>query len=81
MLRRFDQRDFIDANIFNFIGLADYGYVYYPYRCIDGTVSSCKVHMVLPGCGQTQALNGYNLMDDYGYNHYAASNDLIMIYP
>jgi hypothetical protein len=50
VLRRFDQRDFIDATIFETIGLAQYGYVYYPYRCIDGSVESCKIHMVLGGC-------------------------------
>ena len=38
VFRRFDQRDFLDTTIFATHGLADYGYIYYPYRCIDGSV-------------------------------------------
>lgn len=50
VLRRFSQWEFLETTIFDLHGLAEFGYVYYPYSCIDGTVQSCKVHMVLPGC-------------------------------
>ena len=49
------------------MGLAEYGYVYYPYRCVDGSVPSCKVHMVIPGCRLNFLASGYTLMNDYGY--------------
>ena len=39
VLRRFSQKEFIDATIFQTIGMKEYGFVYYPYRCVDGTDS------------------------------------------
>ena len=48
-------------------GLADYGYVYYPYQCIAGAVEKCKVHMAIPGCGMSVVLSAYSFMNDYGY--------------
>lgn len=53
IFRRFDQRDFLDTTVFSTHGLADYGYIYYPKRCVDGSVENCKVHMSIPGCTQT----------------------------
>ena len=50
VLRRFSQKEFIEASVFETIGLTEYGYVYYPYSCVDGTVQNCKVHMIQPGC-------------------------------
>lgn len=57
----------METTWFNTAGLADYGYVYYPNRCFDGTVDKCKVHMAMPACSMTQVLTGYTWMDDYGY--------------
>lgn len=37
--------------------------------------------MALAGCFMTTALGGYSFMTQYGYNHYAATNDVIVIYP
>ena len=81
VLRRFSQLEFLDTSIFDSHGLADYGYIYYPHRCVDGSVKNCKIHMVIPACGQTTVMGGFSLMNDYGYAQYAASNDIIMIYP
>lgn len=80
VLRRFSQWEFLDTSIFQPHGLAEYGYVYYPYQCIDGTVERCKVHMVLPGCGFTEVMTGYLNMNEFGYGQYASSNDLIIVY-
>ena len=50
VFRKFWQEEFIDTWMWENNGLAEYGYVYYPYRCYDGS-KSCKVHMHLHGCG------------------------------
>ena len=50
VLKKFFQSEFLDTTIFQIDGLDDFGYIYYPYRCIDGSVESCKVHMHLHGC-------------------------------
>ena len=50
VLREFSQTEFLpdDLGLFDFSGLDDYGYVYYPNTCIGQ--SGCKVHMMLHGC-------------------------------
>lgn len=45
--KRFLQTEFVDKNMFEFSGLARFGYVYYPNSCLT---NSCKVHMHLHGC-------------------------------
>lgn len=57
--------------------------MYYPYRCIDGSVENCKVHMHLHGCSETVdgPFSGWTPIRDYGWTQYAAANDLILIYP
>ena len=50
VLREFSQKEFLpdDLEIFQFSGLDDYGYVYYPNSCIGK--AGCRVHMMLHGC-------------------------------
>lgn len=49
-LRKFDQKEFVDRKVWEWSGLDEFGYIYYPNECLaDGT--SCKVHIVLHGCG------------------------------
>lgn len=79
VFRRFLQTEFIEAGMFEFSGLAKYGYVYYPESCID---EMCKIHMHLHACtdiNQGATMNGVNL--DWGILHYAATNNLIVILP
>jgi len=48
--RRFDQREFVEKDsMFDYDGLARYGYIYYPTSC---KTKSCKVHMHLHGCSE-----------------------------
>ena len=79
VFRRFSQLEFLDSSIFEPHGFADYGYIYYPFRCIDGSVEKCKIHVVFPSCEQTTVMGGFAMMEDYGYGQYAASNDLIIL--
>lgn len=81
VLRRFSQKEFIEASVFETIGLTEYGFVYYPYSCVDGTVQNCKVHMIQPGCFKNYVLKGEEIFANYGYVQYASSNNLILIFP
>lgn len=71
--QRFDQRPFGDAN------LADYGYVYVPESCTDG--SNCHVHVFFHGCQQSASTAGTELLENAGFNEWAESNDIIVLYP
>ena len=67
VLRRFSQKLYVDATIFDHTGLDDYGYVYYPYTCI-GKDKRCKLHFALHGCtGQVNGLAGWDFIVRYGY--------------
>ena len=82
VLKKFQQSEFLDTWVWETDGLAPYGYVYYPYKCYDGS-TKCKVHMYLHGC--TQTVDGPWLAFDEiyygGWLEYAAANDLIMLMP
>tara|TARA_R110002096_G_scaffold2071_1_gene10791 strand:+ start:2037 stop:3047 length:1011 start_codon:yes stop_codon:yes gene_type:complete len=71
--QRFDQRPFGDAN------LADFGYVYVPESCANGT--SCRVHIFFHGCEQSAATAGTELLENAGLNEWAESNDIVVLYP
>ena len=61
-------------------GLDDFGFVYYPYTCITGLIK-CKVHIFLNGCSQQYTgPTGDLVIMKSGWNDYAASNNLIIIY-
>ena len=62
ILRKFSQYSLLDSTIFDFHGLSDTGYVYYPKVCADGT-TRCKVHIFLHGCTET-VLNTIDRLDN-----------------
>ena len=67
MLKRFAQKLYLETTIFENNGLAENGYVYYPYSCI-GPDKKCKVHVALHGCGgQVDGLAGWDYIIRYGY--------------
>lgn len=65
-------------------GLADYGWVYYPKQCYDGSVN-CKVHLKLAVCGGAAYVKNWVLLppdsESRCYPQYASSNDMIVIIP
>ena len=72
----FNQREFADASS----GMADEGYLYVPTSCAKDS-SNCKVHIALHGCEQSVAVVGNDFYSDTGYNNWAASNRLLVLYP
>lgn len=73
----FDQRPFVEGKPID-ASLADEGYVYVPLACRSG---ACRVHVAFHGCRQSHAQIGRRFIDNAGYNDWADSNRLIVLYP
>ena len=70
----FDQTAFVTHH-----GMATTGWVYVPQACITGT--QCKVHVVLHGCQQNAATVGDKHVRNTGYNRWADTNNMVVLYP
>jgi poly(3-hydroxybutyrate) depolymerase len=73
----FDQKEFADGAPAA-ISLADSGYAYVPAACAR---LRCRVHVVFHGCRQSAAIIGERFVREAGYNRWAESNRLIVLYP
>jgi poly(3-hydroxybutyrate) depolymerase len=63
--------------------LDEIGYIYYPFKCIDGNIS-CKVHVFFHGCGKQVNFidnSGLDYITQLGFLEYAAANNLIVVFP
>jgi len=74
-LLAFDQNDFVKAHA---VSMADDGYVYIPRAC---DTARCRVHVAFHGCRQGAAAVGERFVRDVGYNRWADTNRLIVLYP
>ena len=82
ILKKFEQAEFLgNLTWLETSGFAKYGYYYVPTRCIDGTVTNCKLHVIFHGTGMGYVLNGDSYIYRSGFLQYAASNDLIILAP
>jgi hypothetical protein len=73
----FDQREFIDDP--NAHSMDDTGWVYVPASCQQG--HECKVHIVFHGCQQGYKAVGSTFIKNAGYNRWADTNNIIVLYP
>ncbi|MFD1560429.1 PHB depolymerase family esterase [Paraburkholderia silviterrae] len=71
----FDQREFATSAT----GMADTGFVYVPKSCDQG--AACKVHVAFHGCKQSAAVVGDDFYANTGYNYWADTNNIIVLYP
>jgi len=73
----------LETNILQLDGLDWDGYIYYPYTCIENNgAAKCKIHFALHGCGeQLNSIYGWEWINRSGYNEYAATNNIIIVYP
>jgi len=71
----FDQSEFAPA-----AGMAAEGYVYVPAAC-GARGARCAVHIVFHGCWQSAVLTQDAVYGQLGYNEWADSNRVIMLYP
>jgi poly(3-hydroxybutyrate) depolymerase len=76
--KSFDQSMYSEGNTF-VLSLGDKGYVFVPKDCEEG--GRCRVHIALHGCKQDADDIGRRFVDDTGYNAWADTNHLIVLYP
>ncbi len=60
------------------VSLDDKGFVYVPQACRGG---GCRVHVAFHGCGQGRERIGDTFAQHAGYNRWADSNRLVVLYP
>ena len=73
-LRPFDQRAY-DATE----GLAERGWLHVPAACARG--ERCRLHIVFHGCRQGEEFVERSFVEDAGYNRWAESNRIVVLYP
>jgi len=74
-LLAFDQTEFTGAKA---ISMAAEGYVYVPKTC---ATERCRVHVAFHGCRQGIQAVGEAFVKNAGYNRWAETNRLIVLYP
>ena len=60
-------------------GMAATGWVYVPASCVPGTI--CRVHIAFHGCKQTFERVGDAYTAGTGFNRWAESNNIVVLYP
>ncbi len=73
----FDQREFLSDPVSH--GMADTGFAYIPADCAAG--APCRLHIAFAGCRQTPDDIGDLYPRSTGYNRWAESNRLVILYP
>jgi poly(3-hydroxybutyrate) depolymerase len=76
-LLTFDQNAFAGGSA-HALSLADTGYAYVPAACAG---ERCSVHVAFHGCRQGAEAVGERYVREAGYNRWADSNRLIVLYP
>ena len=71
----FDQRELGGTSA---ISMADEGFAYIPAACEK---ERCRVHVAFHGCRQGASAVGEAFVRDAGYNRWAETNRLIVLYP
>lgn len=72
----FDQGEFAGGS-----GMAATGWVYTPAACAVGGSNSCRVHVVLHGCLQNYGYVQDKYVKKTGYNRWADTNNIVVVYP
>jgi poly(3-hydroxybutyrate) depolymerase len=78
-VKRFDQSVYTKPDHPGPLSLGESGYVFVPKACEQG--AACRVHIALHGCKQDVGDIGRRLVDGTGYNAWADTNRLIVLYP
>ena len=76
-LKAFDQTVFFAGDVS--AQMDEHGHVYVPKACSEG--ASCKLHVALEGCLQGEDKIGDQFYTHTGYNEWAESNNIIILYP
>ena len=79
MLLAFEQAEFFANGDAPRSGMAERGYVYVPGDCAQ--MQQCRLHVVFHGCHQNQASIGEQFVRHAGYNAWADTNRILILYP
>ena len=71
---QFNQSQFITGH-----GMATTGWAYVPAACTTG--AQCRLHVVLHGCKQNEIDVQQQYVKNTGYNRWADTNNIVMLYP
>lgn len=63
------------------VSLGDAGFVFVPKDCETAAGPPCRVHIVLHGCLQNSAVVDRTVVDHAGFNAWADTNRIIVLYP
>lgn len=80
-LKSFAQENYTDGHAPSSFSMADAGYVFVPKECEAGNAPPCRVHIALHGCQQDVGEIGKLYVEDSGYNAWADTNRIIVLYP
>lgn len=75
----FDQKSYWGNHDPLYHGMANDGWAYVPTNC--ATQHRCKLHVVFHGCKQNVAIVGAQYYKNAGYNQWADTNNIIVLYP
>lgn len=70
----FDQTAYVSGH-----GMAATGWAYVPQSCASG--ATCRLHVVFHGCKQNTADIGDQYVKKTGYNRWADTNGIVILYP
>jgi len=73
----YDQREFFNGDAYSH-SMRDSGFVYVPQACRS---NRCRVHVAFHGCLQNYDTVGDQYYKKAGYNRWADSNNIIVLYP
>jgi poly(3-hydroxybutyrate) depolymerase len=78
------ESNFVEFNQSQFItghGMAPTGWAYVPQACQAGGAATCRLHVVFHGCQQNVTLVQQKYVRNTGYNRWADTNNIVMVYP
>lgn len=78
-LIEFDQSEFLADPTWH--GMADNGYLYVPAGCEGNAGQGCRLHVAFHGCLQDPSNIGTKFVQHAGYNRWADSNRIVVLYP
>ncbi|MDQ8024287.1 MAG: PHB depolymerase family esterase [Moraxellaceae bacterium] len=77
----FEQKRYLPAAPGGVLSMADTARAYVPARCRDGSGTACKLHVALHGCRQGADANYKLFTERAGYNEWAETLGLVILYP
>jgi len=80
-LKSFSQGKYTDTDEPGSLSMGDTGYVFVPKDCEPEQAAACRVHIAMHGCRQDAGDIGKLYVDDSGYNAWADTNRIIVLYP